>query len=768
MRATCYFSYSWDDADDKFMDELKKTIEDLSKHEMEVLYDKRKLEIGDAISDIEKRILTVDLIIIFFTPSYKTKVLSQDNQYGAFREYDNILKRVSNGFSYVLPIIVCGDKTKSVTDEFLNTIYEDITPIANRYSNVSVDKHKTVFSPELKKVITKIAKTTIKKSKASAWIRTYNFTTFDEEYAKLFLNTAATIDNQDFPKDCIVHMNAYRIILDQQADFVIGRKGSGKTTFLNMIYHYNSDWFIKHFKEPIAVSAESFNFNYMYEALIMKNASDLNIISISKILDVFWEVFFVLHCVNNIKNELNNFKIDDNDDRKHNFQKVVNKLQKSLSPKKRNLNTKMDIFPLAVEIVADFLNEKIFNLVNATTLISSIAHNFTANNILETFFGTKPFIDFSNNISRCTNQIFIAIDGYDTQSEDFRRQTHDLEKTNFDEYKLRKEFEILFYRELTYTVYNIKTSQKCPYLDDLYKKINFCVIIPQDRFDELKLYDRDIAKRKFCCLSWDAYDLLEMLIRRLEFCFQIPHKQGDNLLQQFETIINQYLPSIPTYITIEINNFDYSMPLFNYILRLSFWRPRDIIKNFARIFKLANQSIKPDPISVQDIIKDSLANSAREIIEDEFFNEYHNTFSNLPFILHQFDGCDIIMNDQDFCKILSRTKFEASTTGYINNIEEKIFLLYELGVVGLYHNKDLIKKLKKYGYHICFVFNEGLQPIEDYLNYQLGTETATKFIFNPIFSKYLSLNLNTEELIGNYPYDYIFKNHLMKDNIRRL
>jgi hypothetical protein len=45
--------------------------------------------------------------------------------------------------------------------------------------------------------------------------------------------------------------------------------------------------------------------------------------------------------------------------------------------------------------------------------------------------------------------------------------------------------------------------------------------------------------------------------------------------------------------------------------------------------------------------------------------------------------------------------------------------------------------------------------------------THTKIILNPIFSKRLSLEVNTTELIGNFDWEYITENHMRKDNIKR-
>ena len=60
-----------------------------------------------------------------------------------------------------------------------------------------------------------------------------------------------------------------------------------------------------------------------------------------------------------------------------------------------------------------------------------------------------------------------------------------------------------------------------------------------------------------------------------------------------------------------------------------------------------------------------------------------------------------------------------------------------------------------------------MRPWNDFKNEAFET-SRTKIIFNPIFLKYLDLNINTKELICNYSWEYIYKNHMMQDSIDRI
>lgn len=765
---TCYFSYSWgSDAEDEVLARIKEQIEALSNYKIDVIYDKKDFRTGDNIIEREEQIKKSDSIVLFFTPSYKDKVIMRDDSKGAYREYRIIKERLQRGDDNIIPILLSGTAEKSVTAEFVNIIYDDLSIDRSKYV---IKGNKIVLSSELDKSIKKIAKQAIVKTEMYAWLREHSFDSLEDEYRALFLDTSPNA-GKPLPNKCMIKTDVYDAVINQDAYFIIGRKGSGKTTLLDAIKHYDSKLYYNNYKMTNSVNAESINLELIYRELILHNRPDLYAINIAKICRTFWEVFMFLQCVFNIGVELERFRINENDDRKRVFERAVNKLKTKLGTKDRNLDDGMSndsLFTCATELLMNYLSNDIFKNANSDTLITSVFNNLTSTAILEALFGKKLFLDFRRAIKRCKRKMLIAIDGFDPHSEDFRRNTNLIKNHNPEEYKLRKEFEVLFYRELMITISNIKSNHCSDSFKDIFSIVHFCIIIPQDRYDEIKLVDRDIAKKNYTCLSWDAYDLLLMLVKRLEYYFKISEQDNSDLLQRFNHILKTNLPQIPTDVKITIDGYSYTMPLFNYILRLSFWRPRDIIKNFAVIMKLSKESsmIKDSDV-MEDIVKNLLANSAKNIIEQEFVNEYRNVYTNLESVLHRFETLNLVNSYHSIMELLSKIEIKALSDSAIQQTDEKLLLLYKLGVIGLFYEK---KDAEKYGYnyHICFVFNEGLQPIEDLQKHIVGDNYKVQLIFNPIFSKYLMMNFNTKELVGNFDFNYIRTNHIIKDTIRRI
>lgn len=366
--------------------------------------------------------------------------------------------------------------------------------------------------------------------------------------------------------------------------FVIGRKGSGKTTLLDSIQRYKPKYYTDNYKTLCSISAENINLNDLYNELIQNIKPDFNLLDMSRVFDVFWEVFLTLQCIYTIGVELEHFQIEDSDSRKGTFEKIVRIFKRKLG--------KDDI----------------------------------------------------------------ALDDYSPKSSIFKLSA--------------------------------------------------------------------------------------------------------------ELIINYFYNGIPEYINVEIDGHNISISLYSYLLRLSFWRPRDIIKNFAVIMKLSNSEVSTTDEIIQEILKTLLTINSDKIIEEEFIGEYKNVYKNLSSVLSKFKNYNLINEYNEFIEKLSKIDIESVDSIENKEIQEKFKILYKLGVIGIYLDKKEDHK-HGYGYHICYVFNEVLKPCEDLLNGNLDT-IRTKVIFNMIFLKNLELNINTNELICDYDWNYISKNHLMKDTIGRI
>lgn len=766
----CYFTYSWEKNEKKehqlrnLLSYIKQKIEILSDNDITVVYDKVSFKEGEDFTKREMQITECDCVLLFFTPAYREKILSKYDS-GVKREYRLIRKRILSGKSGVVPILLSGNRDTAVPDEFQNIIYWDFSTFRD---SIYMASKNFVVSDTLQEYVDKLAQKVVREAYTVSFCRKPEFSSMEKEYRALFLDSASTTP---LPTNCIIKMSAHDRIIDQDVCFVIGRKGSGKSTLLSTIQRYDPTFFHNHYKKLAYIDAESLDISFIYNILIDRVRKDLDVLSIQKVLDTFWEVLFVFQSIVTIGLELEYFEITKEDNRYEIFEKVTQRLKELLgisSNKFKNGLPNNSICNCAVELVERHIRLNVLDKASNLTPLTGATSNLDSFVILNDIFGAELFRQYCLGVKQCKKKILLALDGFDTHSEDFRITTNRLSGVNNQEYQFRTNFEICLFRELMVVVSNIKRDKVQATKKYFFSAVDFCVILPQDRYDQIAIDDRDIEKRNICSLNWDAYELMEMLVKRLEFHFKIDlNAKNSNLEKRFYSILQEYLPQIPTEISITVNGYPQRMPLFNYLLRHTFWRPRDIIKNFAIIMKLSkdNDIETKDPQLIQSIIKKSLAYGVSGIIEGEFINEYKNVYVNLRDVLLSFRTNDFMQDFDLFCEKLSKIELRTANTSTEFDVEDKLRLLYKLGVIGFYTNKDDEELWS--GFPYCYSFTEGLDPMDKLLIQGLPVKTSIKIVFNPIFIKYLLLNINIQEQICDYPWEYIETNHKLKDNIRR-
>lgn len=766
----CYFTYSWEKNERKeqqvsyLLSYIKQRIEILSDYDISAVFDKESFKEGEDFRKREKQIAESDCVLLFFTPAYKEKILSKSDS-GAKREYQLIKERALSGEGGVMPILLSGNRETAVPNEFQNIIYWDLSKFRDPIYKTN---KKFVVGDALQEYVDKLAKKAIREAYVMSFCRKPEFSSMDEEYQALFLDSAA---NAPLPPNCIIKMNAHDRIIHQDVCFVIGRKGSGKSTLLSTIQRYDPSFFYNHYKKLACIDAESLDISFIYNNLIDKVRQDLDVLSMQKILDTFWEIVFVFQSIVTIGLELEYFEITKEDNRYETFKEVTQKLKDLLGISSDRFKSGLphsSICNCAVELVERHIRLNVLDKANELTPLTGATSNIDSFIILNDIFGVELFHQYCLGVRQCKKKILLALDGFDTHSEDFRFTTNRLANNNKEEYQFRTDFEIRLFRELMVVVSNIKRKRVKLEKQYFFTAVHFCVILPQDRYDQIALDDRDIEKRDICSLNWDAYELMEMLVKRLEYHFKVDlSAKRLSLEDRFYSILQEKMPHIPMQMNIVVNGYPQRMSLFNYLLRHTFWRPRDIIKNFAIIMKLSkdNEIEAKDPQLIQSIIKKALAHGVSRIIEGEFINEYKNVYVNIKDVLLHFRTNDFVQDFDVFCEKLSKIEVRTTKISTEFDVESKLRLLYRLGVIGFYTNKDDDNLWN--GFPYCYSFTEGLDPMDEILVQGLPIKSAPKIVFNPIFIRYLLLNVNINEQICDYPWEYIETNHQLKDNIRR-
>lgn len=755
----CYFAYTWDNDKSNLPDLLgilKNKIETYTEGNIEVVYDKESFGTGENFEDKEELILLSDSIVIFFSPQYRERVEQKSKNQGVYREYEKIKEVKNRGIASIIPIIVSGDEKNAITREFEKNIAEifDVEKIFTKSRNKQIKKK---FIDSIEDLVGKI----IKETNVAYKKRDFEFSSKEDMVGILFGESEA---NRKLPQKCMYKTDAYESVMSQRRRYIIGRKGSGKTTFFELLEKYDVDLFEKKFKVLRPIKAEEISMEYAYNIINSYDVDSL-LFSLNDRLELFWEIYTYLCAIYIVCLEEEYFKVED--ERKITFRQAgeVLKKEKLKCEKLDTLTSHKALFTSAIETFDSFMKNDILSYIKIKSFDASLVSNFNVNNVMENYFGKSLYTQLKLAIIRCKKKMLIALDGFDTVSDDFRKASiyklNSEKQEERDEGQKRLDFEVIFFRSMFTVFERLRKAE-----NGIMSKVSFCIIIPQDKLDQIKQVDRDFSKYNFTSLSWDAIDLLKMLVYRLEYIYDVENDEDSRYKERFEYIMKKYYGDIPLQIQIVPNDKDASMDLFQYLLRLSFWRPRDIIKYFYEIHLAHKNNPYKGTELPQDIIKGMLYKKADDIIETEFYAEYRNVITNLEDIMYQFRGRNIVISLEEMTDIMERQPFKTSMLRDFSNPINKIKMLYELSAIGIQVDKKM-QQQENLESNLCFNYNEGLNPLY-LLDNKMFEKGKINIVINPIFSRNLELKYCTRDVLERYGWDYFAKNHTRKSSIKRI
>jgi hypothetical protein len=200
------------------------------------------------------------------------------------------------------------------------------------------------------------------------------------------------------------------------------------------------------------------------------------------------------------------------------------------------------------------------------------------------------------------------------------------------------------------------------------------------------------------------------------------------------------------------NGRQYQMGLFHYVLRHTFWRPREILMYYAQIIAASEQMRHKGKSIESEHLRGFVNSMTREVIQTEFVGELETTLFNVEEILARFAQAKQVLPFEEVKALLAPVRFEwTSPTVETVTINQKIAFLYDIGLLGVYADARMRNRLNLMTAH-AFAFNEGVAPLhtvgpKGYQDY--------RFIIHPVFRQYLDLDTSGNELIMNYSWPYL-------------
>ncbi|MEJ0088763.1 MAG: TIR domain-containing protein [Limisphaerales bacterium] len=272
-KPTCFISYCHSDIDRDVLEFVIAEIQTHSQKGIDFYFDE-DVPFGKRFNDFMSQISSVDVILVFLTPDYKTKTIERTG--GVYTEYKKIVEKFDEGvranlessrddFVSVIPIIISGTRDSSMPEALRDARSLNLSELIVRRTSsgrlqISED-HRSKFEHHFKKIAAQII---VKDALHTEAFRK----TEDQYYDELFVKLKA--GEKSIPKSVLLETASYKLVQTQTAFFVIGRKGSGKSTLARMLELINKN----SYNGFIGIRAENINLQQSYNQITHGRESD--------------------------------------------------------------------------------------------------------------------------------------------------------------------------------------------------------------------------------------------------------------------------------------------------------------------------------------------------------------------------------------------------------------------------------------------------------------------------------------------------------------
>lgn len=779
-KARCFISYCSSDADPNNVEAIVRHLSRMAKsreYNIEFLFDK-DLSVGNDLNAFMQEIKTVDSIIVICTPDYKKKYMNINNKYfdsGVYKECGLMKERIEernkisaekidefNDIDFqIFPLVLSveGNSSENSVPDFLtalvrekiNKIQFDINRGRHTLSRKSQELYNDIF-------LDCIISTCVIHSKKSE----YFDMDMHQKLQKLVYNQKAEYA-PPLNKTVFVNTFYFEQIKSQESYILVGRKGSGKTT--TKLYFHSSNK--EQYKGVIELRIDAFNLNEIYNYLFhapydgnrnLKNDIE-EIFTYEKVIEYIWIIYIVLYSMYVVACEYKKPKSTLSPMQKREFKNAVdfvNEILLTIDTRNRWKNgdtISTTIYNYAMSNTYKFFDNVIKNSRNDERFFASdVQAQLNHENLLEKVIGKDVINKFYRGLDECQKRILFTLDGFDVASDIFRKSSL---SSSPSEQRQKALFEIRWMSSLMELVQDIKGRAN----NSLYKLLDICFLLPKDLFMEVLEDNRDKYKysSRFCEISWTGMELAIMVRKRLEVLNNYPLSPKEKKQKLPEEIFNQILEkkykSIPTEITVRTDGGrEYKINLFLYMLRYTFWRPRELLLSLSLILNIFYGHSKSGLPINQETIKATIKGASISIINSEFYNEFGTIWEDIKENILQFTGGTLLLSENAIKDIIMSNKFHiklATEDEEIKAYKDKIKFLYEIGFLGIFVNQNYRNRYQMVTQQ-GFAFSEGISCLRGFLGDDFE---GCSFMINPAFIESLHLRINTEEYVGIKSWD---------------
>lgn len=749
-----FISYCHEDTKRNLVDFIYDALVSYKTPSIAVHYDKN-VKYGEDFDDFMALLNSVDACVILLSPAYAKRV-HDNTPCGVTSEFEQILTRYyeinrqsgpqhdRKGFK-IFPVIVAGKREESTPDQIRSLHAADFAAahILPGSTPRLAGLNEGVFRSYIKTVCEDI--------KGYAPLNSPEFH-LDAERAQLqlFIDTKATsatpFEIPGFVEEIFVELNAFKNIAKQRSYFLIGRKGSGKSTIAGVLPAISQG----KYNAIIAIQAEEINLKHAFYFLSEALRTDIKqIIQYDRFFNLVWHGIFRLCLIYQIEQLSNANKLAPDQEAEA---KVLKSFIKDHRQDKDLENIASSLFIRSVSVASDFVEASIHR-ARKKSFSSDLELALNTNDYLTFLFGDDVHQALRSIVKKCRKKVLVTLDDFDTIFDTFRREANSTDRDAVVEFEQR------WLSALFQLVVNLKKQKSA--INDFYKTFDFCITIPKDRFRELATHERDGYRynQNVNTLNWTGVQLAEMLRRRLERLTSVKTDSKAPEDQRLHAMLSKGLSGIPQKLVFSFNSETVEIDTFLYILRHTLWRPRGILHYITGIMAASEgRSGRGSAMSVTSL-RGIISCLTSELIETEFIDEFESTISNLREILNKFTGSSQVLGQEEFQdKVKDLVIYESYYDHRKSELKDIIEVLYDIGFLGFRFDNDILSTstLPKTSVSDFFAFNGGSAP------FKLANHTEFKrmqFLVNPLFTEYLLLDHHNTEFVLNFNWDYIYDNH---------
>lgn len=742
MPTRCFISYCHDDVDRVTLDYLRFLLKEHSEERYELLIDE-ELHYGADLNDFMDLLNVVDAVILLLSPAYKRKV--DDRKGGVHNEYSKIYRRYCEfqeqrkagkkpgeivGFFDLIPIVMAGDLQTSVPNEISHLKFLPLSGLRvtrDEHNNFLVTDHiRKNYLPEIRRLTDRL------RFIVSITSRDFG-DLYSQNYQSLFVENKADWTNpkhvyNNYVQTLFVKTFSYKKIEHEAVYFIIGRKGSGKSTITGVLHQRQHERFIGH----IAINADDFDLEGPYALFHFDQVeSDTTVVvSRQRCFEFAWEAFihicaFDILTTASVAGQLRAYQSE----RSTPLADVLNRIapkRSDLSESERMRTYFTHTFSSATTFAESCIDDA---RADPKYFYSDIQARFTRLAYLRYLFGDDALTALDDVLASMRRKFLLTLDGFDTKFDMFRRRSI---VEYHDQLYSRASFEIDWLRSLLLLVLNMKQAPS----GRLHELVQVCITVPKDRFQEVQMTERDSYRyqNRYCSLNWTGIELAILLRKRLEELTQSSSDKEKTPEDRLAFVMKAKFGHIPHEIQFDYNGRPYSMPVFLYVLRHTFWRPRDILLYYAKILAAAEELRRKKVKMSTDAVRRAVKEATFDVIQSEFVNEFSSSLINIREVIGCFARAQQFIPYSAISEIIGSVDFQfAVGPEVVKKLDEKLEYLFSIGFLGVQVNDELKERFDIQHRH-AFYFNEGGLLLRTLVERRFDKFT---FIVHPVFTEIL-------------------------------